>query len=77
MQRKKPKATTEANAKARAGKGNGENECKGKDTGISRVAARPSALTRARELAPFHQASISKKGAQKAQNTGPPTITLI
>jgi hypothetical protein len=41
MQRKKPKATTEANAKARAGKGNGENECKRKDTGISRVAARP------------------------------------
>jgi hypothetical protein len=70
MQRKKPKATTEANAKARAGKGNGENECKGKDTGISRVAARPWALTRARELAPPASIKllISKKGAHNIHN---------
>jgi hypothetical protein len=65
MQRKNPKATTEVNAKARAGKGNGENECKGKDTGNPRVAARPRALARAWELGSrFH----FKKGAQPVRH---------
>jgi hypothetical protein len=58
MQRKKPKATTKANAKVRAGKGNGGNERKGKDTGIPKGGGKATGIGKGKGIgAP---ASISK-----------------